>query len=184
MSTTTPAATVPVTTTPADTVLPTVVTDLDNLLPAKVRRYVWETAIILGAILFAASLVLVVVKSLGGTSVFGVPIDTVAGVFGLILAALSVLARANMTNGPGVLAAIEELEPKLTTVVDEVEADAKEIVEKVEAVKDADPALADMLVDDLRKKAKDLNLTGYSKLKKADLITAIKAATAAAKKGA
>jgi len=184
MSTATPTPTAVTATVPADTVLPTVVTDLDNILPARVRRWVWEAAIVLGAIVFAASLVLVVVKSLGGTSVFGVPIDTVAGVFGLVLAALSVLARANMTNGPGVLAAIEELEPKLTTVVDEVEADAKEIVEKVEAVKDADPALADMLVDDLRKRAKDLNLAGYSKLKKADLITAIKAATAAAKKGA
>lgn len=179
MSTTTPTtvpAPIATSTVPADTVLPTVVTDLDNILPAKIRRWVWETAIVLGAVVFLASLALVVIKGLGGTSVFGVPIDTVSCVFGLILAVLSILARANMTNGPGVLAGLEQLAPEVATVVADVEADAKEIVEKVDDFKDANPELADMLVKDLRNRAKTLGLSGYSKMAKPALIAAIKAA--------
>lgn len=147
---------------------------VDRILPKRARVWVYRVAIALGAIIFVAAIVL---DATGHGTIDGVRIDTETGVVGLILSALGTLAHANLSTGPGILEAIESEVPVVAEVVPELEKIKATMKLKIEDIKRADPDLTAMLVKDLRAKAKDLGLTGYSSQTKAELITAIKAAT-------
>lgn len=148
----------------------TTTTPTDAVLPLNVRIWVYRAAIVLGALIFAAALVL---KYTGHDTIDGVVIDPFSGIVGLILSGLGYLAHANLTNGPGILKALEGDIP----VTAEVIADGEKVIAKVEAIAKADPDLTNLLRADLVAAAKKTGYVGsLSKKNKAALIAIINGA--------
>lgn len=159
------------------TPIPAQVGTTDAILPAKARVWVYRVAIALGALVFVAAIVL---KATGHGTINGVALDPETGIVALVLAALGALAHANLSTGPGILAAIEDAEPKVGEVVSEVETEVKQVVKKAKAAETVDPELAGMLVKDVRAEAKRLKIPGYTS-KSADVLRVL---ITSARKGA
>jgi hypothetical protein len=140
---------------------------VDRILPKRARVWVYRVAVILGALVFVAALVL---KITGHGQIGDVTIDPETGLVGLILAGLGALAHVNLSTGPGVLAAIESEVPQVTTIV----RDAEQVAVKVKAAAAAHPDLTTMTLKELAAEAKRLGIAPSHKTKAElrDLITA------------
>lgn len=143
-------------------------TDAAVLLPATARVWVYRTAIILGALVFLAAIIL---KATGHGTIDGVTVDPETGIVALILAALGALAHANLANGPAILDAIEGTSPKVAEVVDA----AEKVADKAHELAAEDPDLTKLLRAELVKMLPPGVTPGKkTKAELADIITAAK----------
>jgi hypothetical protein len=142
--------------------------DAAVLLPATARVWVYRVAIVLGALVFLAAIVL---KATGHGTIDGVSIDPETGIVALVLAGLGALAHANLANGPAILDAIEGTSPKVTEVVDA----AEKVADKAHELATEDPDLTKLLRADLIKLLPPGVTPG--KKTKAELIEIITSAT-------
>lgn len=131
---------------------------VDRILPKPARVWAYRIAVLVGAVVFVAALVL---KVTGHGQIGGVTIDPETGIVGLILAGLGALAHVNLSTGPGVLAAIESEVPQVTTIV----RDAEQVAVKVEAAAKAHPDLTAMTLKELSAEAKRLGIAPSHKTK-------------------
>jgi hypothetical protein len=131
---------------------------VDRILPARARVWVYRIAVILGALVFVAALIL---KATGHGQIGDITIDPETGLVGLILAGLGALAHVNLSTGPGILEAIESEVP----VVAEVVADGEQVAARIRQAARAEPDLTALTLKELQAEARRLGIAPSHKTK-------------------
>lgn len=153
------------------TTTPSVTTEIDSLLarlPVKARHWIYLAAIVIGGVIFVVTITL---DAVGHGHIGGLNLNPATGIVGAILTLLGMLAHANLSSGPGILAAIEDEVPAVSQVVSEATAD----VEKVKAVVEAHPEIETYTVKVLKTELAKVGITtGLSSKTKAELQTLLR----------